>query len=76
MKPKHPIFEVEIMDILRIKKSVFPGPPAANSKKRKERKVTSAAAVNEPDARDSYETSPEVGPSMQKDAQDEDSDST
>lgn len=61
------------MDILRIKKSVFPGPPTANSKKRKERKVTSAAAVKEPD---SNETTPEAGPSTQKDAQDEDGDSS
>lgn len=62
------------MDILRIKKSVFPGPPAPNPKKRKERKVTSAAAVNESDLRDSNEATPEAGPSTQNDAsEDEDS---
>ena len=63
------------MDILRIKKSVFPAPPAANSKKRKERKVTSAAAVTEPDSRDSNDTTPEAGPSAQHEARDEAEDS-
>jgi len=68
-----PDVDPEIMDILRIKKSVFPAPPAANSKKRKERKVTSAAAVTEPDSRESNETTPEAGPSRQCEARDEDS---
>jgi Myb-like DNA-binding protein REB1 len=63
------------MDILRIKKSVYPAPPTQNSKKRKERKVTSAAAVTEPDSRDSNETTPEAGDSTQNDARDEDGDS-
>jgi len=64
------ILEPEIMDILRIKKSVYPAPPATNSKKRKERKVTSAAAVTEPDSRESNET-PEAGSSRQREARDE-----
>lgn len=37
----------EIMDILRIKKANPPSFPALNSRKRKERKVTSAAAISE-----------------------------
>lgn len=51
------------MDILRIKKAHLPAPTPPNIKKRKERKVTSAAAVNEPDSRDSNSTTPEAGSS-------------
>ncbi|PPQ77681.1 hypothetical protein CVT25_011116 [Psilocybe cyanescens] len=40
----------EIMDILRVKKAHLPTPPPPSSRKRKERKVTSAPAINEPDA--------------------------
>ncbi|KAH9482558.1 DNA-binding protein REB1 [Psilocybe cubensis] len=39
----------EIMDILRVKKAHLPAPPPPSTRKRKERKVTSAPAVNEPD---------------------------
>ena len=35
------------MDILRIKKAHLPSPPAVNSRKRKERRVVSAAAIND-----------------------------
>ncbi|KDR83959.1 hypothetical protein GALMADRAFT_55649 [Galerina marginata CBS 339.88] len=51
----------EIMDILRIKKAHLPEPPPPSSRKRKERKVTSAPAVNEPESRD--EGVPEAGTS-------------
>lgn len=37
------------MDILRIKKAHLPSPPAASPRKRKERKVTSAAAIHDND---------------------------
>ena len=51
------------MDILRIKKAHLPALPPPSTRKRKERKVTSAPAVNDPDSRDSNETTPEAGPS-------------
>ena len=38
------------MDILRIKKAHLPSPPAVNSRKRKERKVVSAAAIHDTDS--------------------------
>lgn len=38
------------MDILRVKKAHLPALPPVSTRKRKERKVTSAPAVNEPDA--------------------------
>jgi len=60
-------FRLEIMDILRIKKAHLPLPSAPSVKKRKERKVTSAVAVNEPDSRDSNQTTPDVGPSTRAD---------
>ncbi|KAF9464388.1 hypothetical protein BDZ94DRAFT_1162036 [Collybia nuda] len=39
----------DIMDILRVKKAQLPTPPIVSTKKRKERKVTSAAAIAECD---------------------------
>ncbi|KAF9534704.1 hypothetical protein CPB83DRAFT_866090 [Crepidotus variabilis] len=53
----------DIMEILRLKKAHLPtvAPPA--TKKRKERKVTSAAAVTEFDSRDSNAATPEAGSS-------------
>ncbi|CAA7260050.1 unnamed protein product [Cyclocybe aegerita] len=53
----------EIMDILRIKKAHLPPPPPPPSTRKRERKVTSAPSVNEPDSRDSHATTPEAGPS-------------
>ncbi|KAF9057950.1 hypothetical protein BJ165DRAFT_1334881 [Panaeolus papilionaceus] len=54
----------EIMDILRVKKAVLPPLPATSLKKKKERKVTSAEAVHEPDSRDNNDAAagPSTGP--------------
>ncbi|KAF8165542.1 hypothetical protein B0H34DRAFT_647541 [Crassisporium funariophilum] len=55
----------EIMDILRIKKAHLPAPIPPPVRKRKERKVTSAAAIHEKDAQDSVvnDATPEAGSS-------------
>lgn len=37
------------MDILRVKKAQLPTPPIVSTKKRKDRKITSAAAITECD---------------------------
>lgn len=44
------------MDILRLKKAHFPPPPSQSVKKRKERKVTSAAAIPDGDAMSNADT--------------------
>jgi len=49
------------MDILRIKKAHLPSPPAVSTRKRKERKVTSAEAVHDNDS--GMASVPEAGPS-------------
>lgn len=41
------------MDILRVKKAHLPLPPSQSTKKRKERKVTSAAAIPDADTMNS-----------------------
>ncbi|KAF8969444.1 hypothetical protein BDZ97DRAFT_244549 [Flammula alnicola] len=53
----------EIMDILRIKKAHLPPPVVPTAHKKKERKVTSAAAIEEPDSRDGNDAPPEAGSS-------------
>lgn len=64
-KPCRPInsFSVDIMEILRVKKAHLPVVAPTSNKKRKERKVTSAAAVTELDSRDSNAATPEAGSS-------------
>jgi hypothetical protein len=42
--------DLEIVDTLKSKKAAFPAPPPAAVRKRKERKVTSAAAITEADS--------------------------
>ena len=51
------------MDILRIKKAHLPSPPAVNSRKRKERKVVSPAAIHDTDSSTAGVTVPEAGSS-------------
>lgn len=51
------------MDILRIKKAHLPSPPATSARKRKERKVTSAAAIHDNDGCTAGVTMPEAGSS-------------
>lgn len=55
------------MDILRIKKAHLPSPPAVrpavSTRKRKERKVTSAAAIHDNDGGTAGVTVPEAGSS-------------
>lgn len=51
------------MDILRIKKAHLPSPPAVNLRKRKERKVTSAAAIHDTDSGIAGVVVPEAGSS-------------
>lgn len=46
----------ETMDILRVKKAHLPLPPSQSTKKRKERKVTSAAAIPDADVMNSADT--------------------
>lgn len=53
----------EIMDILRIKKAHLPSPPLTAPKKRKERKITSAPAVNESNLGDNRDDTREAGSS-------------
>lgn len=50
---EHPL---ETMDILRVKKAHLPLPPSQSTKKRKERKVTSAAAIPDADVMNSADT--------------------
>jgi hypothetical protein len=51
------------MDILRIKKAHLPSPPVASTRKRKERKVTSAAAIHDNDGGTAGVAIPEAGSS-------------
>lgn len=51
------------MDILRIKKAHLPSPPAVSARKRKERKVTSAEAIQDNDGCAAGVTIPEAGSS-------------
>jgi len=53
----------EIMDILRIKKAHLPSPPVQTPKKRKERKITSAPAVNESSLGENRDDTKEAGSS-------------
>lgn len=51
------------MDILRIKKAHLPSPPVQTAKKRKERKITSAPAVNESNFGENRDDTREAGSS-------------
>jgi len=51
------------MDILRIKKAQLPTPPPQAPKKRKERKITSASAVNDSNLGESRDAAMEAGSS-------------
>ena len=51
------------MDILRIKKAHLPSPPAVNSRKRRERKVVSPAAIHDTDSGTAGVIVPDAGSS-------------
>lgn len=50
------------MEILRVKKAQLPTPPIVSIRKRKERRVTSAAAIIESEGAGPPEAGPSTGP--------------